>query len=58
MGVSLFAGKKSKSKKSTAVKGHMVFVNIVEDFKILPISDSDFHVKVKKSLLMSGDEPI
>ena len=28
------------------------------NFKILASSDSDFHVKVKESLLISRDEPI
>ena len=52
-------GKKSKSKISAAVKGNMLFcdhiVSIV-DFKILAISDSDFHAKVKESILISRDE--
>ena len=60
-GVSPLTGKKSKSKKSTAVRDHMVFcdhfVSIV-DFKILATSDSDFYVKVKESLLISRDEHI
>ena len=54
-------GKKSKSKKSTAVKYHMLFCDhivSIDDFKILTTSDSDFHVKVKESLLISHDEPI
>ena len=29
-----------------------------DDFKILATSDSDFHVKVEESLLISCDEPI
>ena len=29
-----------------------------DDFKILAISDSDFHVKVKESLLISREELI
>ena len=51
--VSLLTGKKSKSKKSTAVKDHMLFCDhivSIDDFKILAISDSDFYVKVKESL--------
>ena len=31
---------------------------LIGDFKILATSDSDFHVKVKESLLISRDEPI
>ena len=30
----------------------------IDDFKILATSESDFHVKVKESLLISLDEPI
>ena len=30
----------------------------IDDFKILVTSDSDFHIKVKESLLISRDEPI
>ena len=60
-GVSPLIGKKSKSKKSTAVKDHMLFCDhivSIDDFKILATSDSDFYVKVKESLLISRDEPI
>ena len=60
-GVSTLTGKKSKSKKSTAVKDHMLFCDhivSVDDFKILATSDSDFHVKIKESLLISRDESI
>ena len=60
-GVSPLTGKKLKSKKSTAVKDHMLFCDhivSIDDFKILATSDSDFHVKVKESLLISRDEPI
>ena len=60
-GVSPLTGKKSKSIKSAAVKDRMLscdhYVSI-GDFKILATSDSDFHVKVKESLLISRDEPI
>ena len=61
LGVSPLTGKKSKSKKSTAVKDHMLFCDqivSIDEFKILATSDSDFHVKVKESLLISHDEPI
>ena len=59
--VSPLTGKKSKSKKSTAVKDHMLLCDhivSIDDFKILATSDSDFHVKVKGSLVISRDEPI
>ena len=60
-GVSPLTGKKSKSKKSTAVKDHMLFCDhivSIDDFKILATSDSDFHFNVKESILISRDEPI
>ena len=60
-GVSPLTGKKSKLKKSTAVKEHMLFCDhivSINDFKILSTSDSDFHVKVKEGFLISRDEPI
>ena len=44
-----------------AVKDHMFFCDhivSIDDFKILAISYSDFHVKVKESLLILRDEPI
>ena len=59
--VSPLTGKRSKSKTSTAVKDHMLFCDhivSIDDFKTLTTSDSDFHVKVKDSLLISRDEPI
>ena len=59
--VSPLIGKKSKSKRSTAVKDGMLFCDhivSIDDFKILATSDSDFHVKVKESLLILRDEPI
>ena len=34
---------------------HIVFI---DDFKIVATSDSDFHVKVKETLLISRDGPI
>ena len=60
-GVSTLTGKTSKSKKSTAVENHMLFcghIVSIDDFKIMATSDSDFHVKVIESLLISGDGPI
>ena len=61
LGISPLTGKKSKSKKSTAVKDHILFCDhivSIDDFKIFATSDSDFHVQVKESLLISRDEPI
>ena len=60
-GVSPLTGKKSKFKKPTAVKYHMLFCDhivSIDDFKILATSNPDFHVKVKKYLLVSHDELI
>ena len=60
-GVSPLTGKKSKSKKSTAVKDHMLFCDhivSIDDFKIFATSDPDFHVQVNRSLLISFDKPI
>ena len=59
--VSILIGKRSKSKKSTAVKDHVPFWDhkvSIDDFKILVTSESDIHVKVKESLLISRDKPI
>ena len=60
-GVSPLTGKKLKSKNSIAVKDHRLFCDhivSIDDFKILAISDAYFHVKVKKSLLISCNESI
>ena len=46
-GVSPLTGKNSKSKKSIAVKDHMLSCDKIvsnSDFKILATSDSDFHL--------------
>ena len=62
LGVSPLTGKKSKPKKSAAVKDHIMLfcdhIVSIDDFKILATSDSGFHVKVEESLLVSRDEPI
>ena len=58
--VSPLIGKKSKTKKTTAIKDHMLFCDHVvslEDFKILASSNSEFHLKIKESLLISRDKP-
>ena len=50
----------SKSKKS-AVKDHMLMCNQLfsfDDFKVLASSNSEFHLKIKESLLISRDQPI
>ena len=59
-GVSLLTKKKSKAKTTTAIKDLMLFCDRVvslEDFKILAISNSEFHLKIKESLLISHDKP-
>ena len=53
-GLSPLTGKKWKSKKSTTIRYNLFFwdyIVSIDDFKILATSDSDFHVKVKESLL-------
>ena len=59
-GVSPSTGKKSEAKTTTAIKDHMPFcdhVVSIEDFKILASSNSEFHFKIKGSLLISRDKP-
>ena len=57
--VSPLTGKKSK--KSTAVKNHMLFCDqivSINDVRILETSVSYFHIKVKESILISRNELI
>ena len=52
-------GKKSKSKTTAAVKGHMLFCDYTvsqRDFKILTSNNSEFEFKIKGSLLISCDK--
>ena len=58
-GVSPLTGKKLKAKTATAVKDHMLFCNHVahKDLKILASSNSEFHLKIKESLLIARDKP-
>ena len=52
--------KMSKARKTTAVKDHMLFCDHIvslDHFKILTSSNSEFHLKVKESLLISRDKP-
>ena len=58
-GISPLTGKKLKARK-TAVKDHMLFCDHIvslDDFKILTSSNSEFHLKIKESLLISRDKP-
>ena len=48
-------------KKSTAVKDHMLICDrpvSFDDFKVLAFSNSEFHLKIKESLLISRDQPV
>ena len=59
-GISPLTGKKSKARKTTTVKDHMLFCNHIvslDDFKILTSSNSEFHLKIKESLSISHDKP-
>ena len=59
-GVSPLTGKKSNAKTTTAIKDYMLLCDHVvslDDFKILASSDSEFHLKIKESLLTLGDKP-
>ena len=53
-------GKSRKLEKTTAVKDHMLFCEHIvslDDCKILTSSNSEFHLKIKESLLISRDKP-
>ena len=59
-GISPLTGKMSKARKTNTVKDHMLFCNHIvslDDFKILTSSNSEFHLKIKESLLISRDKP-
>ena len=56
-GISPLTNKRSKSKKLTAVKDHMLMCDqpvSFDDFKVLASSNSEFHLKIKES----RDQPI
>ena len=59
--LAVILNKRSKSKKSTAVKDHTLMCDQLvsfDDFKVLALSNSDFHLKNKESPLISLDQPI
>ena len=59
-GVSSLTGKKLKAKTTIAIKDHIFFCDhavSLKDFKILASSNSEFHLKIKESLLISRDKP-
>ena len=48
-------------KKSTAIKDHMLICDqpvSFHDFKLLASSNSEFHLKIKESLLISRDQTV
>ena len=60
-GISPLTNKRSKSKKSTAVKDHVLMSDqpvSFDDFKVLAPSNSEFHLKIKESFLISRVQPI
>ena len=65
-GISPLTNKHAKSKKLAAVKGHMLMcyqlVSVVDDVsvdvKVRGSSNSEFHLKIKESLLISLSQPI
>ena len=65
-GISPLTNKQSKSKKLTVVKDHMLMcyqlVSVVDDVsvdvKVRGSSNSEFHLKIKESLLISLSQPI
>ena len=60
-GISPLTNKWSKSKKSTAVKDHMVIYDqpvSFDDFKVLASIKSEFHLKIKEDLLISRDQSV
>ena len=55
-GISPLTNKRSKSRKSTAVKDHMLICDQPVSFD--DFSNSEFHLKIKESLLISRDQPV
>ena len=59
--ISVLTNKRYKSKKSTAFKDHMLIWGqplSFDDFKVLTSSESDFHLQIKESLVISRDQLI
>ena len=60
-GISPSTNKQSKSKKSTTVKDYMLICNqpvSFDDFEVLASSNSEFHLKIRESLLILRDQPV
>ena len=58
-GISPLMNTWSKSKKSTAIKDHMLICDqpvSFDDYKVLASSNSEFHLKIKESLLILHDQ--
>ena len=60
-GISPLTNNGPNKKKTTAVKDHLLICDqpvSFDDFKVLASSNSEFHLKIKESLLISRDQPI
>ena len=57
-GISPLTNKWSKSKKSTAVKDHMLTCDQVVSLTILKFFNSEFHLKIKESITISRGQHI
>ena len=60
-GISLLTNNGPNEKTTTAVKDHLLICDqpvSFDDFKVLASSNSEFHLKIKESLLISRDQPI
>ena len=61
VGNSPLTNKRLKSNTSTAVQDHMLMCDqlvSLDDFKVFVSNNSEFHLKIKESLLISLDQPI
>ena len=59
-GISPLTRRKLKFKTTAAAKDHIFFCDLVvslKNFKILANSNSEFHLRIKESLLISRDTP-
>ena len=61
LGISPLTNKRFKSKKSTAIKDHMLVCDQqvpFDHFKVLATSNSEFHLKINEGLLILRDQTI
>ena len=59
--ISPLTNKRSKSRKSTAVRDHLLICEqpvSFDYFKVLASSNSEFQLKIKENLLISRDQPV